>query len=157
MRSWVMALLCAAVANSGLWHPAALSARQSAASAPQPPAINELLGAYWQGEFDVVSRRFATGQQIAAMLPNARAWVKTSAARPWEFGSVVLFLELADAAIRLPDPSAPTAVELVRLGHTQLIDRRRESAQQDIDSTIELQWHAAALAVMQGARAWSEQ
>jgi hypothetical protein len=115
------------------------------------------VAAYWQGEFDVVSKRFASGQQVTALLPNARAWVKTSAAREWEFGSVVLFLDLADAAIRLPDPAPRTAVELVRLGQDQLVDRRRQSALQNIDSTTELQWHAAALAVLQGARAWSEQ
>lgn len=146
MRSWVIALLCAAVA-----------AEQSPPPAPQPPAISELLAAYWQGEFDIVSKRFSSGPQVTALLPNARAWVKTSDARGWEFGSVVLFLELADAAIRLPDPSPRTAIELVRLGQDQLVDRRRQSALQDIDSTTELQWHAAALAVMQGARAFSEQ
>ena len=160
MRTLTVVLLAAGLTtwSSGQITVPATVETQAAAPSATVTAIHELLTGYWKGDFEVVARRFSSGRQIDALLPSARTWVETSQAREWEFGSPVLFLELADAALRLPGPSSATAVELVRLGFRQLTDHRGESKEANsISSLVEMQWHRAALAVLQGAGAWQEQ
>jgi tetratricopeptide (TPR) repeat protein len=130
---------------------------QPPAGVGQVPGIHELLSAYWRGEFDVVARRFTTGESVAAILPKARIWLASADARGWEFGSVVLFLELADAAMRLPDPAPDAAVQLVRDGFALLTDKRRNQAPRDVTPPLEERWHQAALGILQATGHWAAQ
>ncbi|HET9369531.1 MAG TPA: hypothetical protein VFO19_04765, partial [Vicinamibacterales bacterium] len=123
------------------------------ADSDPPPALRDLLDAYWKNEFDVVQRVFETGADVAAIVPTVRAWVASTAARGWREGALVLVLDLADAALRLPRPDRQAASQLIALGYSEITRRpERDKAEDDLDRRFETRWHEAAVAVLLGAQ-----
>jgi tetratricopeptide (TPR) repeat protein len=158
---------CAAGLLVAAAHPSArpqATAAQGAASAGAPvsqtasaPSLHELLDGYWAGRFDVVSERFARGADVAAMVPKARAWIDSSAARGWQFASLVLLLDLANAAVTLPDPAPDAARDLVRLAREEITAKHKPEDGPPIDPAAELLWHQTALALLQAQDAWADE
>ena len=70
----------------------------------------------------------------------------------WREGGLVLMLDLADAALRLPQPNPRAASQLIALGYDEITRKPdKDTGDQALDRAFEHRWHEAAVGILEGA------
>ena len=126
------------------------------AAQDSPPALKDLLQAYWDGRPDPVGSRFTRARDVDLIVPAIRTWIAADASASWPMATSVLLLDLAAAALRTPEPSAATAVQLLAWGREQITSKaadRDRRANRDLEKL----WHQTAIGLLQGIGALKEQ
>lgn len=126
------------------------------AAQDSPPALKNILQAYWDGDQDPVSRRFTRARDVDLIVPAVRTWIAGDASASWPMATSVLLLDLAAAALWTPQPSPGTAVQLLAWGREQITSKaadRDPRANRDLEKL----WHQTAIGLLQGIGALKEQ
>ena len=126
------------------------------ATQDSPPALTDLLQGYWDGNSDLVGRRITGARDVDRLVPAIKNWIAAEASASWPMATSVLLLDLAAVALRPPEPSPATAMQLLEWGREQITSKEADRDPR-ANRGLEKLLHQAAIGLLQGIGAFKEQ